>query len=135
MYACIQLFWLKIIWVKRTARKFYFRAVTFIFIISVFCWFMYCYERQHSESVPTILFVIAVQLTQHIVSFAITYYSYILTLNEASEYNCLFYFTMFFIYWTALNASSRSSIISSMFSVPIESLIVFGLIPWSASSS
>ena len=35
---------------------------------------MYCYERQHSESVPTILFVISVQLTQHIVSFAITYY-------------------------------------------------------------
>ena len=34
---------------------------------------MYCYERQHSESVPTILFVISVQLTQHIVSFAITY--------------------------------------------------------------
>ena len=34
---------------------------------------MYCYERQHSESVPTILFVIAVQLIQHIVSFAITY--------------------------------------------------------------
>ena len=34
---------------------------------------MYCYERQHSESVPTIVFVIAVQLIQHIVSFAITY--------------------------------------------------------------
>ena len=38
---------------------------------------MYCYERQHSESVPTILFVISVQLTQHIVSFAIAYITYL----------------------------------------------------------
>ena len=38
-------------------------------------------------------------------------------------------------YFTALNASSKSSIISSIFSVPIESLIVFGLIPWSRSSA
>ena len=32
-------------------------------------------------------------------------------------------------YCKALNASSRSSMISSIFSVPIESLIVLGLIP------
>ena len=37
-------------------------------------------------------------------------------------------------YEIALNASSRSSMISSIFSVPIERRIVLGLIPWSTSS-
>ncbi len=36
---------------------------------------------------------------------------------------------------SALNASSRSSMISSIFSVPIERRIVFGLMPWSKSSA
>ncbi len=40
-----------------------------------------------------------------------------------------------YLFATALNASSRSKIISSICSVPIESLIVFGLMPCSASSS
>lgn len=38
-------------------------------------------------------------------------------------------------YFTALNASSKSSIISSIFSVPIDRRIVFGLIPCSSNSS
>jgi NOL1/NOP2/fmu family ribosome biogenesis protein len=40
-----------------------------------------------------------------------------------------------FLYSTALKASERSSMISSIFSVPMERRIVFGLIPWSISSS
>ena len=38
-------------------------------------------------------------------------------------------------YSTALNASSRSSIISAIFSVPMERRIVFGFMPCSKSSS
>ena len=39
------------------------------------------------------------------------------------------HFTRFYSYCTALNASSRSWMMSSMFSVPMDRRIVFGLIP------
>lgn len=41
----------------------------------------------------------------------------------------------YFYYFTASKASERSSIISSIFSVPIDNLIVFGLIPEPNNSS
>ena len=42
---------------------------------------------------------------------------------------------LFFNYFTASNAASRAAIRSSTFSIPMERRIVFGLIPWSRSSS
>ena len=38
-------------------------------------------------------------------------------------------------YFTASNAASKAAIRSSAFSIPMERRIVFGLIPWSRSSS
>ena len=42
---------------------------------------------------------------------------------------------LFFNYFTASNAASRAAIRSSTFSIPMERRIVFGLMPWSRSSS
>ncbi len=42
---------------------------------------------------------------------------------------------LFFNDFTASNAASRAAIRSSSFSIPIERRIVFGLMPWSRSSS
>ena len=54
-----------------------------------------------------------------------------ITIYWFKEYlSCKIYYSA-----SALNASSRSSIISSTFSVPIERRIVFGLMPWSRSSA
>lgn len=51
------------------------------------------------------------------------------------RFSCiLFLYYLLYLYKTALNASSKSSIISSIFSVPMDRRIVFGLIPCSSSS-
>ena len=46
-----------------------------------------------------------------------------------------FRFLMLLSYFTASNAASRAAIRSSTFSIPMERRMVFGLMPWSRSSS
>ena len=75
---------------------------------------MYCYEQQHSESVPTILFVIAVQLTQHIVSFTITYKMYF-----RYFFNPLFIFVLHIDYtYPASSLSAKIFFITSVIFSP-----------------